>query len=303
MMADTIANTEKAKTERRTGWFVGVVLKPFFFFLYFLFFIIIIYLCMTLVMRFFHVRQWGKPRTDWDLEKDGIQRFQRIMTEEDMRILRGLMERDETLQMQEYLTRPGSTLSDKVLTFLPPGYQFHDYVFYLKKSRFHTCHRDYNGDQFNGEQKHPSYTVIVYLTDMNRCLDVIPGSHQHREDNVNWTDTTQTVHCLTGDALLFDANLVHSGSLNDGDFPRVQMKISHRDDMETLDFYSDYHKVLNEENKTSPELLYLQKHLSCTFPIISEWTQSYDKNKDAGNSSGASTSLLSSIYAKLDNAT
>jgi hypothetical protein len=200
------------------------------------------------------------------------------------------------------------------MPLLPEGYEFHDYIFFIRRSQFHTCHRDYNGDLFN-EGIHPSYTMIVYLTDMDRCLDVIPGSHTSKDDNLGLTDRTQTVHCLTGDVLLFNANIVHSGSLNDGSFPRVQLKVSHRDDLEKLDYYQGYHKVLNEESPYSQTNQYFQKHLFCTFPMLSEVFKGYDTNKDAAKNTTKGTtqsdadksvekeqSLISSYYANLDDA-
>jgi len=261
---------------------------------------------MTLVLRFFHVRGLPQGREDWSLGHDGIQRIQNVLSQEELNQLRHLAETDQTRKMQELLLHPQSSLSRRVLPLLPTGYEFHDYIFFIRRSQFHTCHRDYNGDLFN-EGIHPSYTLIVYLSDMDRCLDVIPGSHKGKEHNVGITDHTQTVHCLTGDVLLFNANLVHSGSLNDGAFPRVQLKVSHRDDHAKLDYYQDYHKVMNEEMGYSTAVQHLQKHLTCTFPVISEWTKGYDNNRDAAPSDADKSvekdkSLISSFYAKLDEA-
>jgi hypothetical protein len=281
-------------------------------FMYFVFSIVVIALVlltwfvMTLVLRFFHIRGLPKKRYNWSLHNDGIQRIKGVLTQHDLNQLRHLAETDQTLKIQEYLLHPQSSLSRHVMPLLPEGYVFHDYIFFIRRSQFHTCHRDYNGDLFN-EGIRPSYTMIVYLSDMDRCLDVIPGSHTSKNDNLGLTDRTQTVHCLTGDVLLFNANLVHSGSLNDGTFPRVQLKVSHRDDMEKLAYYQNYHKVLNEESPYSQANQYFQKHLFCTFPIISEWTKGYDTNKDTTKSDAVKSvekeqSLISTFYAKLDEA-
>jgi hypothetical protein len=294
--------------------------KLYLFGSYFLFTIVAIALIlltwfvMTLVLRFFHIRGLPDKRYDWSLHNDGIQRIKGVLTQHDLNQLRHLAETDQTLKMQEYLLHPQSSLSRHVMPLLPEGYVFHDYIFFIRRSQFHTCHRDYNGDLFN-EGIHPSYTMIVYLSDMDRCLDVIPGSHTSKDDNMGLTDRTQTVHCLTGDVLLFNANIVHSGSLNEGAFPRVQLKVSHRDDLEKLAYYQGYHKVMNEEMGYSTALQNLHKHLTCTFPIISEWTKGYDNNKDAAKGTTKGTtksdadksvekeqSLISTFYAKLDEA-
>jgi len=270
--------------------------------------VLLTWFVMTLVLRFFHIRGLPEGREDWSLSHDGIQRIKGVLTEHDLNQLRHLAETDKTLQMQEYLLHPQSSLSRHVIPLLPKDYEFHDYIFFIRRSQFHTCHRDYNGDLFN-EGIHPSYTMIVYLSDMDRCLDVIPGSHKNKEHNMGMTDRTQTVHCLTGDVLLFNANIVHSGSLNEGQngFPRVQLKVSHRDDMKKLDYYQGYHKVMNEEMGYSSALQNLHKHLTCTFPIISEWTKGFDNNKDKAKSDADAAvekdrTLISTFYAKLDEA-
>jgi hypothetical protein len=50
----------------------------------------------------------------------------------------------------------------------------------------------------------------------------------------------------------------------------------------------------------------LHKHLTCTFPIISEWTKGYDMNKttksDAEATAEKERTLISTFYAKLDDA-
>jgi ectoine hydroxylase-related dioxygenase (phytanoyl-CoA dioxygenase family) len=167
----------------------------------------------------------------------------------------------------------------------------------IKKSQFHTCHRDYNGDFFNEGQKHPSYTIIIYLEDMKKCLDIIPKSHvQKGSYNFNLTDYTQTVTCKNRDAFLFNANLVHNGSINEYEnHMRIQMKISHKDDQKTLYFYNDYNKMLTEENHSPAFFQYAQKHASCQFPFVGEVLKKYDHND--GTNSSKSRSLF---YAKLE---
>ena len=62
-------------------------------------------------------------------------------------------------------------------------YQFQDYIWIIKKSSVHTCHRDNNGDFFNKGQKYPSYTMLIYLEDMDNSLDVIDKSHKAENKN------------------------------------------------------------------------------------------------------------------------
>jgi ectoine hydroxylase-related dioxygenase (phytanoyl-CoA dioxygenase family) len=150
-----------------------------------------------------------------------------------------------------------------------PDYKFQDYSMYIKNSPIHTCHKDNNSQIFNDRQKHPSYTVLFYLYPMDGCLSVIDGSHTLRNE-MYLTDPTSAIDCDVGDAILFDASLTHSGSVNNADRPRIQMKLTHLDDIPSLDFFENYRKTLDKKNHIPESVQYAQKHLTCQLPIISD---------------------------------
>ena len=162
------------------------------------------------------------------------------------------------------------------------GYEFQDYIFIIQKSSIHTCHRDNNGDFFNENQKHPSYTAIFYLEDMEKCLGVIPTSHKTRNSfNFNFSDKVENMLCKKGDMILFNANIIHVGTINEKpDNLRIQMKITHKDDLDALGYYQNYNKVLNQDNMLPESMIRLQKNISCMVPYISNVTQ-----KEVANSS------------------
>ena len=161
-------------------------------------------------------------------------------------------------------------LSDK----LENGYMFHDYIFVIEKSSIHTCHRDANGSLFNKGQKHPSFTMLLYLDSPgNSCLATVPGS---RGINLNGVSE---VSCSTGDIIVFDANMVHAGTI-DSPGLRIQMKISHKDDLNVLSFYQNYHRVSNRDNKLPNFIRRIHQYISCTFPFISDLFQDDVKNLD-----------------------
>jgi ectoine hydroxylase-related dioxygenase (phytanoyl-CoA dioxygenase family) len=232
------------------------------------------------------------------LRENGIVIMKSFIKNEDIEKIKEFIKNDKPLDVKTNIigTR---YIQDNIKEILGKDYIFHDYIFLIKKSQFHTCHRDYNGDLFNKEQKYPSYTIIIYLEDMNKCLDVIPKSHKSLSHNYNFSDYSQTILCKKGDAILFNANLVHNGSVNENENNmRVQMKLSHQMDMETLDFYNNYNKILNSENKSPMFVKHVQKHISCQFPIISHIVREYDHNAISGDAEA--TSVVSSLFAKLD---
>lgn len=149
-------------------------------------------------------------------------------------------------------------------------YTFQDYILLIRKSQIHTCHRDYNGDLYH-TLDFPSYTMIIYLHDMQSCLDVVEKSHNNKRYLPYSTDPTKHVQCQVGDVLLFNSNLIHAGSLNrQQNNPRIQMKWCHPDDRSTLSFYENYYKLLDDENTHSTAYNEWVKHISCQNPFIFE---------------------------------
>lgn len=238
--------------------------------------------------------------TPQNLYENGIAVIPNFISNTDIVNIKQYIETNNVVGAKKYIIS-APIVQEKINNIIGDEYEFNDYIFLIKKSQFHTCHRDYNGDFFNEGQTHPSYTIIIYLENMEKCLDVIPKSHIKRGDyNINITDYTQSVLCKAGDAILFNANLVHNGSLNEQENNmRIQMKISHRDDQTVLHFYNNYNKILNAENNTPMPFKQIQKHVSCQFPILSEYLKQYDYNKDK-NVGGESTSFFSHFFAKLE---
>lgn len=230
------------------------------------------------------------------LDKEGIVLIPNFISKEDIDAVTRSVDAGNIIESKEYII--GSPeIQAKLAELLGKEYEFHDYIFLIKKSQFHTCHRDYNGDFFNEGQQYPSYTIIIYLEDMHKCLDIIPRSHNAIDDyNYNMSDYTQTVYCKAGDVLIFNANLIHNGSLNDTEnHKRIQMKISHKNDKEVLQFYNNYNKVLNNENPSPWIFKHAQKHITCQFPIISQYVKQYDNNKSSETSQN--TDLLSGFFS------
>ena len=160
------------------------------------------------------------------------------------------------------------------------GYVFHDYIFVIKKSAIHTCHRDSNGDVFNDILK-PSYTMILFLEDMDKCLGVIPSSHKDKNSfGYNLKNEVKQVLCKKGDILFFNASIIHAGSLNEGkpDALRIQMKFSHKDDLHLLDYYSNYNKILKEENTNPFYMKKIQQNASCMITTLADSNADVIKN-------------------------
>jgi hypothetical protein len=200
----------------------------------------------------------------------------------------------ENRDVKEQLMRNPRILT--IVESLGPGYQFQDYVFILKKSSIHTCHRDANGDLFNEGQTHPSYTMIVFLEGSDNCLEIAPGSHDGRKLNL---EGTTGVPCQAGDLFLFDANLVHAGAIGP-DRLRVQMKVTHEDDRKTIGYYENYNKVADHDNPLPDVVKGIHQRASCAFPFVADMVQDEVKQSYTGEQSDGQRAYSQFFYGNKD---
>ena len=184
----------------------------------------------------------------------------------------GLVDSKKYLDAQKFIQNHSGFLK-QMNQLLGEDYVFADYIYTIEKSSVSTCHRDESGSVFNPTLKHPSYTILFYLEPMEACLDVIPKSHKERNE-VYLSNSLESIPCKPGQAILFDADLIHSGSINTkNDNKRIQMKIVHKDDLETLYFLNKYYKIGDASKKTSLQNTLFYRRLSCTFPGVADFTK------------------------------
>lgn len=189
-------------------------------------------------------------------------------------------------------------LLEIIRNILGEGYIMMDYIMYLSNSVLHTCHRDNNGSKFN-DIKHKSYTMLIYIDDLEECLDVVPESHKHT--GIYFTDTTKTFMCKPGSIIIFDADLVHSGGLSENkNNRRIQMKITHIDDYEKLKFYDNYFKIVDKPNTNTQFSKQWQKHLTCQFPVFADMTQGNNKDYISGDISDLGKVFSEYFYSDKD---
>ena len=234
---------------------------------------------------------------NYNLKDNGIIVINNILSKEDLDILSIYANDEKFIKIKKYIHN-NNNIINKINNILGEEYIFQDYIFTLKKSQIHMCHRDNNGTFYNNNQKYPSYTIIFYLENMNKCLDVIPNTHKYKNQNsFNLSDYTKSIICNRGDAILFNANLIHTGSLNKKeDNLRIQMKLTHKNDIDTLNYYQNYNKILNKDNTTNKTLKKIHKHISCQFPILSDLFQTETASTIDTNNISFMHKLFSSIF-------
>jgi len=236
----------------------------------------------------------------YELYRDGITLIPKVLTNEEIQDIKKLCYSKNYKKAKEILINHHK-LNNECRKLAGSNHIFQDYILIIQKSLVHTCHRDNNGDFFNNEQKHPSYTVIVYIEPMEKCLGVIPHSHLDKNlFNYNFSDPVKNIRCNPGDAIIFNANLIHVGTMDKKDDNlRCQMKFTNKEDIDVLHYFQNYNKILNEKNHLPVGLRQLQKRLSCSLPIISNLTQSEIIRTARGSDNGVNIGVFQKMFSFL----
>jgi hypothetical protein len=253
-------------------------------------FVFVVIITMLLLYLF---SSSGPRNGQIELAPDGAQLFKSVISPETVNRWRTMCKNRKYREVKQEMHSDPAI--QRIVRYISPSHILQDYILIIEKSAVHTCHRDNNGTFFNAGQKHPSYTMLVYLDQAksdDKCLGVVPGSHQSKYANaVNIVNPVTDITCSTGDVIVFNANLIHVGTLTERDDNlRVQMKISHPDDLEVLKYYQNYNKLLNKENKNSRVVRHLQRGASCAVPFVSDLTQSEIIRTARGTVDGAKIS-------------
>ena len=267
---------------------------------------IVLFVVLLLIIFIYRIITYkekiGKPYEiqKYSLKKDGVIVISNVFNPEEINKLKEFCNNKDYKKTKEYLLNH-KHLQDVCQEQTSSDYIFQDYIWIIQKSLVHTCHRDNNGDFFNHGQKHPSYTILLYLESMEKCLGVIPQSHLDKNSfNINITDKVVNLPCTPGDIIMFNANLIHVGAMNEKqDNLRCQLKYSHRDDIPVLNYYQDYNKVLNEENHLPVYLRQIQKSISCSLPILSNLSQSENIRTARGSVNGVNIGFFQKIFSFL----
>lgn len=141
----------------------------------------------------------------------------------------------------ETINFPCEQLKEDVLSSLPSGYQFIDYIYKINNAALSTFHRDVTSSKYNYKTDHPVYTLILYKYD-GELLSVCPGSNKTYP--FTWSHIVN-INGKMGTAFLFDSDLLHAGRTNMCKKRKViQYKIAHCDDFEKL---QHLHGIRNEK--------------------------------------------------------
>ena len=170
------------------------------------------------------------------------------------------------------------SITHKIHEILPKDYQLINYTYIIENSAIHTFHRDYTSSKNYNNLTYPSYTMILYLDKSDTGLNIIPGSHI---DNtyIYIDNPAQKLQFQPGTAIIFDADILHAGSVIHNDIKRhcIQFKIIHKDDIHKLPELQNYHVLINRPNNKSISLKEFESMLTRHFPIFMDIFQEHIK--------------------------
>lgn len=260
----------------------------------------LILILLIIIKIFFYSDIIEENSEKYDLHNDGIQLFKNVFDKHEIEEL-VMLSNEKKYEDVKYRLIHNAKLLNLINNVTNSQYIFQDYIWIIKKSVVHTCHRDNNGDFFNKNQQHPSYTMLIYLEDMEKCLGLLPNSHKHLNSyNINLFQDVVNIPCKKGDVILFNANLIHVGCINKKDDNlRIQMKVSHKDDIEILSYYQNFNKILDKDNHLPVFLRKGQQQLSCMFPIFSNLTQNENIRTARGSDNGVKVGLPQKTFSYL----
>lgn len=213
----------------------------------------------------------GYRNVEWSLDRDGLCIISDMFSPSELEFMLRTAKQQTKPALQSvraFVANHGPLNEALVNRCAMIEYEYNDYLFAILGSQISTCHRDYNGTMFQKSLNYPTFTVLIFLNEMNACLDVVPGSHVRSYINNYLMDNSKHVRCRVGDVLIFNSNLIHTGSIvnKSESNPRLQMKLCHKSDREKLPFLEDYYKVLNDKTSSKP-ITTFAKHISCQYPI------------------------------------
>jgi ectoine hydroxylase-related dioxygenase (phytanoyl-CoA dioxygenase family) len=160
-------------------------------------------------------------------------------------------------------------INQRITQLLGSDYHLIDYTYVIEDSSIHTFHRDYTSSRKYNGLSNPSYTMILYLDDSKSGLNLIPGSHKNLSP-IYLYDQAVNLAFAPGSAIIFDADILHAGSVIDGQSKRhcIQFKIIHKDDVHKMPHLLNYHVLINRPNVKNIQSKNIEAIITKQFPVF-----------------------------------
>ena len=191
-------------------------------------------------------------------------------------------------------------INDMIKRYLGKDYILIDYSYLIENSSIHTYHRDYTSSRNYNNLKNPSYTMILYLDDSNTGLNLIPGSHLEKTRLMYIKNKSIKPSVNPGSIIIFDADILHSGTKTDKKRRCIQFKIIHKQDIAKLPNLHNYHVLINKPNKKDDTLASFETFCTRHFPFLMDASNENIKTSFVEERTGVQKIISSIIFSDKD---
>ena len=173
---------------------------------------------------------------------------------------------NRTIEKDGFIIITNSYNKQNILNYLPPGYDFINYIYEIKGCSISTFHRDITSSQYIFNTKYPVYTYITYHN-TGYLLSIVPNSH--KTTPFLWNNVVNIYgKNITG--VLFNCDLIHAGAINEFGDKRhaIQYKICHKDDLNKLSHLIGINKTKIGKCTNNLWYEYFLRKISLLFPFF-----------------------------------
>jgi len=181
-----------------------------------------------------------------------------------------------------------------------PDYEFMKYAYLIENTTIHTYHRDYTSCKEFNKLDNISYSIIVYLDGENNGLTYYEDSSNATIPLYILPGYCKEYKCKPGDAVLFNANVVHAGLLSL--YPNqkrrcIQFKLVHKDDVNKLPLLNENFVLINKPNYKSYKIRYLETVFTGMFPCVLDFFEYHIKTSFYEKKTWLQKSISKLVYS------
>ena len=232
--------------------------------------IILICLCIQLVLESQDTYLNPNHPISQQLHHNGFVELQNILSLKELVWINQWWSQKSFVKIQNYIFNQ-SHITPYIQNILGKNYILQDYTYFIGgSSNIHTFHRDYTNSKKSYSLQYPSYTLLIYFNYSGIGLSMIPTSHRNYR-SIYLLNRELTITPLSGNGILFNADLLHSSSLIRKALKRrrcVQLKICHKLDRVKLKHIDNRYEILDKSSHKPYSKKWLEHKCTQHFPII-----------------------------------
>jgi hypothetical protein len=258
----------------------------------FLFLTLIVLICIYYVYLVYFIIEDKKRERGYMIIND-------VLLKEDVNYINVCWDNLDYNKIIDFLLK-NDNIHDMIKRYLGKDYILINYSYLIENSSIHTYHRDYTSSRNYNNLQNPSYTMILYLDDSNTGLNLIPGSHLEKTRLMYMKNKSIKPNVNPGTVIIFDADILHSGTKTDKKRRCIQFKIIHKQDIDKLPSLHDYYVLINKPNIKHDVLASFETFCTRHFPFLMDISNENIKTSFVEERTGVQKIISSIIFSDKD---